>query len=194
MVAKKGVKSTKKKSYSKRKVSMKPTTSEYVEVRDSKIHANGVFAAKDIPAGTKLIEYVGEKITKAESERRADKVLDASKDNPELGAVYIFTLNSKHDIDGNVKWNTARLINHSCDPNCESEIDRGHIWISSIKDIKKGDELSYDYGYDVDNYEEHICKCGSKNCVGHIVSQDQWGKLKRKKFFKKLKKSLIFWK
>ena len=64
--------------------------------------------------------------------------------------MYIFELNSKYDIDGSYLYNKARYINHSCNPNCEVEISRGHIWIVSRKRIKKGQELSYDYGYEFD--------------------------------------------
>ena len=158
---------------------MQPTTSEYVEVRKSKTHGLGVFAAKDIPKGTKIIEYVGERIDKKESDRRATVQLERAEEDPEAGAVYIFTLNKMWDIDGNVDWNTARLLNHSCSPNCETEIYDDHIWIQAIKDIPKGTELSYDYGYDVDNWDEHPCKCGSPNCIGYIVSKDQWPTLRK---------------
>ena len=79
----------------------------------------------------------------------------------------------------------GRFINHSCSPNCEVEISRGHIRISSIKNINIGEELSYDYGYEFDkeDYKDHECKCGSKNCIGYIISSDDWGKYKR--FLKK---------
>lgn len=159
--------------------SMKTTTSPYIVVKRSSIHSNGVFAKKDIPKGTKIIEYVGEKITKAESDKRADMILEDSKKCKEKGAVYIFQINKKYDIDGSVSWNTARFINHSCDPNCETEDDDGHIWIMAIKNIKKGEELSYDYCYDLDSYEDHPCRCGSKNCCGYIVVEGKRAKLKK---------------
>ncbi len=158
---------------------MKKTTSPYITVKGSSIHNKGVFAKKDIPEGTRIIEYVGEKITKKESDRRADEDIEASKKDNNKGAVYLFELNKRYDIDGNVPWNTARFINHSCDPNCETDIIKGHIWIIAIRDIKKGEELSYDYGYDLDSFEDHPCRCGSKNCVGYIVSEEHRPKLKR---------------
>merc|ERR1712167_421045 len=75
----------------------------------------------------------------------------------------------KYDIDGGVLRNHARFINHSCDPNCEVEITNNEIWISAIKNIKKDTELTYNYGYPFDSdFEDHICKCGSKKCVGYI--------------------------
>ena len=82
-------------------------------------------------------------------------------------------------IDGNIPENEARFINHSCDPNCESQIIRGHVWIVSTRDIKKGEELSYDYGYDLEFFTDHPCRCGSDNCVGYIVSWDKRRKLKK---------------
>ena len=160
---------------------MKPTTSEFVEVRKSEIHNKGIFAAKDIPKGTKIIEYVGKKLTKKQSEVRADELMELWEEDPEnYGGVYIFEINSKHDIDGSVNWNTDKYINHSCDPNCESDIFDGHIWITAIKDIQKGEELHYNYGYDIDSFEDHPCECGSKNCVGYIVAEEDWPKLRRK--------------
>ncbi len=157
-------------------------------VKRSSIHNRGVFARRQIPKGTRVIEYVGEKITKAESERRADRQLGRAKQDAAAGAVYIFELNKRYDIDGNVAYNLARLINHSCDPNCETGIVRGHIWISAIRDIAKGEELSYNYGYDMDNYEDHPCRCGSRNCQGYIVAEEERGKLKRARAKKKQEK------
>ena len=124
---------------------------------------------------------MGEKVTKAEGERRADVVLEKSKTSKTTGAVYLFDLNKRHDIDGNVPYNTAKYINHSCDPNCETEIIRGKIWILAKKDIKKGEELGYNYGYAFDEeFDEHPCLCGAKRCVGYILDEDDWSKLKRR--------------
>jgi len=169
---------------------MEPTKSEWIEVRDSKIHNKGIFAAKDIPNETNIIEYVGIKVSKRESDDISDREIEKSKSNPEeLGSVYLFTLNKDTDINGNVPYNTARLINHSCDPNCESDVIHNKVWIKAAKDIKKGEELGYDYGYDIANYEDHICKCGSKNCIGYIIHGDQWITL-RKRLRKEKKKKL----
>lgn len=156
-----------------------PTTSPYLTKRKSSIHGYGVYARCDIPKGTQIIEYVGEKITKREAEKRADRDLSKSQEDNDHGAVYIFVLNSRHDIDGNVSYNTAKYINHSCDPNCEAEIDRGKIWIAALRDIKKGEELSYNYGYDLNDYERHPCKCQSHRCVGYIASEEFWPRLRK---------------
>ncbi len=156
------------------------TTSPYVIVKASKIHNKGVYAKISIPAGTKIIEYVGEKISKAEAQQRAEIPLGRHKKNKKNGAVYIFDLNKKQDLDGDVPYNTARFINHACDPNCEAENIRGHIWIISIKNIQPGEELTYNYGYDFDEYEDHRCYCGSEGCVGYILDKKYWPRLKRR--------------
>jgi hypothetical protein len=151
--------------------------SELCEVRGSDIHGRGVYATRDIEKGARIIEYIGELVDKDESENRAwaqhahaEKTGDAS--------VYIFTLSKKYDIDGNVPWNTARLINHSCDPNSEAWIEGKRIYIYALRDIKAGEELGFDYGFDIDCYEDHPCRCGSEECVGFIVSREQWDDLK----------------
>ena len=137
-----------------------------------------VFLPVKISKGQKIIQYVGEKITKAEGDKRSALRIKNYLNSSKTGSVYIFELNKKYDIDGNVRRNKARYINHSCNPNCEVDIKNDQIWISSIKNIKKGTELSYDYGYefDKDDYKDHICKCGSKNCIGYIISSDDWNK------------------
>ncbi|GAA5482253.1 SET domain-containing protein [Haloferula sargassicola] len=151
--------------------------SELCEVRGSVIHGRGVYATRDIAPETEIIEYIGEVISKEESERRAWAQAEHAEKTGDA-AVYIFTLDEKWDIDGNVPWNTARLINHSCEPNCEAWIVGKKIVIYSLTDIKAGDELTFDYGFDIDCYEDHPCRCGRPGCVGYIVSREQWGELK----------------
>ena len=155
----------------------------------SKVHGTGVFANEQIKKNLKVIEYIGEKILKSEGDKRSADRIKKYLNKKNEGSVYIFELNKKYDIDGSPGYNKARYINHSCDPNCEVNIDKGEIWISSIKTIKKGDELNYDYGYpfDEDDYHDHPCKCGSKKCIGYIISQDDWPMYK-KHLKKKLKK------
>jgi len=154
-----------------------PTTSPFIDVRQSPIHGTGIYAAMDIPKGTKIIEYVGEKLTKKQADKRWEEHCALVEQDKSLGGVYLFQLNKKYDIDGHVPWNTARFINHSCDPNCETDIAKGHIWISSIRDIKKGEELFYNYGYGWEEFEDHPCLCGSYRCVGYILNEDMWPKL-----------------
>lgn len=106
----------------------------------------GLFADEDIPANKRIIEYVGN-ICPSTNE----------KENK-----YIFNVSSKIDIDGSPRWNTARYINHSCDPNAESQVKKGHVWISSVKDIKAGEEITYDYG---EEYFEKILKPMGCRCT-----------------------------
>ena len=158
---------------------MKKTASPYITLRRSLIHGRGVFAKKDIPKGSKIIEYIGEKITKAEATRRAEPLISRYKQDQSFGAVYLFDLNKRHDIDGNVPYNTARHINHSCDPNAESENIRGKIWIIALRDIARHEEISYNYGYGFEDYEEHPCCCGTNRCVEYILAEEHWPKLKK---------------
>lgn len=153
-------------------------TPRYWIVRRSSIHHRGLFARTDIPKDSPIIEYIGEKITKAESERRGLALMEKSKKKG-TAAVYIFTLNKKYDLDGGRPGNPARLINHSCDPNCDAFTIRGHIWIYSKKDIKAGDELTYNYGFELDTWEDHPCRCGTARCIGHIVDEQYWPALRR---------------
>ena len=153
--------------------------SEYCEARSSEIHGTGVYAIKDIPAGKKIIEYLGERIDKEESERRANAQMEHAEKTGDA-AVYIFTLNKKWDLDGNMPWNTARLLNHSCAPNCEAWIEDKQIFLYSLREIAKGGELTFDYGFDIENYEDHPCLCGSEDCVGYIVGRDYWDELKKR--------------
>ncbi|MCX6853716.1 MAG: SET domain-containing protein-lysine N-methyltransferase [Verrucomicrobia bacterium] len=146
-------------------------------VRRSSIHQRGVFAACDIPKDRPIIEYVGEKITKKESTRRGLALEEKAKKTGGA-AVYIFTLNARYDLDGATAANPARLINHSCDPNCESFIIRGHIWIYSLREIKAGEELSFNYGFDLETWEDHPCRCGEPCCVGYILDKQYWPKLR----------------
>ena len=150
--------------------------------KKSKVHGSGLFAAQDVKKGLQVIEYIGEKVSKREGDKRADKQINKAKRNHNNGMVYIFELNQRYDIDGDVPYNDARLINHSCDPNCEVEIINNRLWISAIKNIKKGSELFYNYGYSYDtDYVDHICKCNSSKCVGYILDDVHWPKLKKKK-------------
>jgi SET domain-containing protein len=151
--------------------------SDLCEVQGSRIHGRGVYATRAIAAGTKIIEYVGERIDKKESERRAWAQHAKACEHGDA-AVYIFTLTDKWDIDGDVPWNTARLINHSCEPNCEAWIEGRRIFIHALRDIAAGEELTFDYAFDVECYEDHPCLCGRSACVGYIVSREQWPQLK----------------
>lgn len=125
----------------------KDTNAQYkVRVGRSK-SGLGLFAMEPIPKGKKIIEYVG-------------RVLTGEPDDATSGQ-YIFNLSKKVDIDGAPRWNVARYANHSCRPNAESDVIKGHVWVKSKKDITKGEEIVYDYGKEF--FDEHIkpkgCRC-----------------------------------
>ena len=159
------------------------------KINTSKVHGTGIFACNKISKGSKIIEYIGEKITKSEGDKRSAQRIKKYLKSEKTGSVYIFELNNRFDLDGAFSYNKARFINHSCDPNCEVDIIKGHIWISSIKKIKKNEELTYDYGYpfDVNDYMDHLCKCGSNKCIEYIIAKKDWIKYK-KYLMKKIKK------
>lgn len=155
---------------------------------ESSIHRWGLFANCCIAKGKRIIEYTGEKITKKESERRGLQQAEISQTANE-GSVYIFELNKRYDLDGNTPDNLAKYINHSCNPNCEAVLYRGKIWIEALRDIQEGEELFFDYGYDIASSLDHPCYCKSDNCIGYIVNKDQRQKLKR--LLKKTKPSQL---
>ena len=163
------------------------------EVRSSSIHQRGLFATCDIEEGTDIIQYIGEKISKEESNRRALEWEDKARTTGE-GLVYIFELDDDWDLDGRLGDNPARYMNHSCDGNCEAvnsegENGDGEIWVVARKDIKKDEELVYDYGYDMEHFLDHPCLCGADSCIGYIVREDQRKKVK--KLLKGLKKKAM---
>ena len=146
------------------------------KVKNSNIDKRGLCASKDIKPEVKIIEYVGKLITKKETEQNLK--FDNKKD------IYLFNINEKYDLDGDFSWNTARLINHSCNPNCEVEGEGLKLWISSLRKIKKGEELTYDYGFGYDaDYKQFPCKSQSMNCVGYIVREGSRWRINNK--FKK---------
>ena len=153
--------------------------------KDSSIHNHGLFANCSIKKGSRVIQYLGERISKEESSKRALEWEESAQKSGE-GLVYIFEIDEHWDIDGRVGKNPARYINHSCEGNCEAVNDDGEIWIYSIKEIEEGEELTYDYGYEMEHFLDHPCLCGTKNCIGYIVREDQ--RIKVKKLLKKRKK------
>lgn len=150
----------------------------YVQTRESSIHNTGLFAATKIPEEEYVIQYLGEKITKEESTNRGIAQHDKSI-SEDVGSVYIFELDDDYDIDGNFDWNISRLANHSCSPNCEAQIVDGEIWFVALKDIEENEEITFDYGYALEHWEDHQCLCGSDNCVGYIVRKEDRDKLKK---------------
>lgn len=143
------------------------------KIKKSNIDKRGLYASKNIKAGEKVIEYVGKLISKKETQQNSK--FDNNKD------IYLFEINEKWDLDGDWSFNTARLINHSCNPNCEVEDEGLKLWISSLREIKKGEELTYDYGFGYDaDYKQFPCKCGSKNCCGFIIREGSRWRINKK--------------
>jgi SET domain-containing protein len=135
-------------------------------VGPSRIAGQGLFAAQDIPQGARVIAYIGEKISTYESVRRRA-----------AGNAYIFHLNYRFAIDGQMFDHTARYINHSCDPNCTVEKMDGTLWVVAIRDITAGEELSFNYGYELTHYCDNPCTCGTDQCCGYILAQQYWGRI-----------------
>lgn len=156
-----------------RKVASTPRlgpVNEWFELRQSAIQGIGAFAIQDIPKGTRLIEYVGEKITNAEADRRAED------DTTGRHHTFLFVLNQKQVVDAMYGGNESMYVNHSCDPNAETFITRGRIWIDSMRAIKAGEEITYDYQYDMDPkytdddlFRLYACRCGTDKCRHTIV-------------------------
>ena len=146
-----------------------PLGSDFHEVRASGIHGMGIFARRDIPQGSCVIEYLGERVSKAESLRRRKQ-----------GNFFVFIVTDQFDLDGAVEWNPARFINHSCTPNCDAQMEDEHIWIIARRDIRAGEELSFNYGYDLQDYEDHLCRCGSPECLGFMVAEEHFEDVRRK--------------
>jgi SET domain-containing protein len=131
------------------------------EVRTSPIHGRGLFAARDYLRGEKVLQYIGERISKAESLRRCG-----------AGNQFIFAVSEAEDIDGAVVSNLARFANHSCQPNCSAECEDGEIWLVALQPISAGEELTFDYGFDLVDYREHPCHCRAPGCVGFILAEE----------------------
>ncbi|MEO5589037.1 MAG: SET domain-containing protein-lysine N-methyltransferase [Gemmatimonadaceae bacterium] len=141
------------------------------EIRRSPIQGRGAFATRGIPAGVRLIEYAGERITPQQSE---DRYPD---DEAVRHHTYLFAIDDDIVIDAAVGGNEARFLNHSCDPNCDAVREDDRIWIETIHDVEQGEELAYDYAYTLE--ERHSpaakrrfpCSCGARNCRGTILAK-----------------------
>jgi uncharacterized protein len=132
-----------------------------LEIRESKIHRRGVYALERIPAGRKVIEYTGEKISRRETKRRGTGNL-----------TYLFTLDDYWTIDGSVGGSGAEIINHACDPNLRSRIQQRHILYISRRIIQPGEELTVDYRFS-DKIDKVKCRCGSPLCRGTINLKEE---------------------
>ncbi len=144
-----------------------------LEVRPSNIQGLGAFATQSIKKGTRIIEYKGQRITPAEADRRYD---DDASEHPR---VLLFAVDSHTVIDGAIRGNEARFINHSCEPNCEAVTEKRRVFIEAQRDIESGEELLYDYNLtredsNVPNLEQrYACHCGAPTCRGTMLAPVQ---------------------
>jgi uncharacterized protein len=130
-------------------------------IRSSQIHAAGCYTTGPIKRRTRIVEYTGPHVSKQEADEKY-------QDSP---TTYLFGLgDGSKVIDGH---GIAMFINHSCDPNCETDEVRGHVWIKALRNIEAGEELTYDYNlYDGDD-DEALCNCGALNCRGSMYSHEE---------------------
>jgi SET domain-containing protein len=147
-----------------------PAGGRRIQVRKSGVHGKGVFALQPIEPGEIIIEYKGEVISWAEAQKRHPH--DPSDPNH----TFYFHIDDDHVIDGKVRGNASKWINHACDPNCEAEEIGDRVFIKAVKPIQPGDELFYDYGLIIDERytpklkKEFPCHCGSKKCRGTLLA------------------------
>ena len=154
---------------------------DLIAVRRSRVHGKGVFAAAPIAKGARLIEYVGQRVSHKEADRRYEA--KEAEDNH----TFLFIVGPRTVIDAGVDGNAARFFNHSCDPNCESVIARGRVYIEAIRAIEPGEELTYDYQIqrekddppDID--EIFACRCGAPGCRGTMLWPTQRRTLTKRK-------------
>jgi hypothetical protein len=146
-----------------------PGREPLVVVKRSRIHGRGVYAARRIRKGTRVIEYLGERI----SHEVADARYDLKDDND--GHTFLFVVDDDICIDAGVGGNPARFINHKCDANCETIIDNKRVFIEAIRTIEPGEELGYDYQLTWESTDDpaelklYECRCGSANCRGTML-------------------------
>jgi SET domain-containing protein len=147
------------------------TDRDFTIVKTSPVHGRGVFAKKKIPKGTRIFEYTGQRVLKA------DLVTDLAKGLTSM--IYVMNLNETLAIDGERGGNDARFINHSCNPNCEVMYFNETPYIYAIREIAESEELNFDYklGFNTDisltsnqKKEWFPCNCGSENCRGTLVN------------------------
>jgi len=152
-----------------------------IEVRNSPIHGRGVYAARAIAKGERVMEYRGEIISWKEADERPPS------DPNDPHHTFLFSLDDgKRVIDASQSGNDARWINHSCDPNCETEeSESGRVYIEALRDIARGEELNYDYCLIIEEkltkklQRQYLCLCGAAKCRGTMLAVPK--KKKKKK-------------
>jgi SET domain-containing protein len=178
------------KKKAKRRVASLPRleSSPLIEARNSAIHGTGVYAVAPIKKGARIIEYIGERISHAEADRRYER--KGSDD----GHTFLFIASNRTVIDATDGGNDARFINHSCNPNCETVIEQNRVFVEATRSIKPGDELGYDYQLTWDSTDEpedlalYACRCGAPKCRGTMLDREPMDKKKADELKKKQKK------
>ncbi|MBL8266710.1 SET domain-containing protein [Steroidobacter sp.] len=146
--------------------------SPLVEARNSDIHGRGVYAVAPIKKGTRVLEYLGERISHGEADARYEMKGDDD------GHTFLFIASNRTVIDAGVDGNDARFINHSCNPNCETVIENSRVFIDTIRAIKPGEELGYDYQLTWESTDDptelalYACRCGAKKCRGTMLDKE----------------------
>ena len=140
-------------------------------VRNSPIHGRGVFALTPISKGTRIVEYKGELISDDEADRRYAHLHEHSPHT------MLFSLENKLVIDATRRGNSGRWVNHSCAPNCQVEEEGTKIFIDACRDIRPGEELTYDYNLQLGEphtraaQRAHACFCGTRRCRGTMLGE-----------------------
>jgi SET domain-containing protein len=163
--------------------SMKAETTPWHEVRESPLHGMGVFAARHIPAGTRISDYKGKRITP----EQADAMFPVNPNDPYH--TFFFSLSGGKIIDGGQGGNDARWINHSCEPNCETQENSAgtRVFVVALRDIVAGEELFYDYSLVIDDRitktlkQNYRCLCGAASCRGTMLALPEKKKNKKDK-------------
>ena len=147
-----------------------PVRGRRLQVRKSGVHGKGVFVVQPIRKGEAFIEYTGEVIGWPEALRRHPH------DPSQPDHTFYFHLDGDQVIDGLVGGNASRWINHACAPNCEAEEGDGRVWLKALRNLKVGEELSFDYGLVIDERytaalkKRFECRCGAKACRGTMLA------------------------
>ena len=150
---------------------MKPPVNAFVGVKQSKIHGKGAFAKCDIKAGDRLIEYTGRRMT-------FDEAMENMPHDPnEPNHTFLFTLEGGNVIEAYYGGNESMWINHSCAPNLEAQEVKGRVWLHALRDIRKGEELYFDYALEMEGTKltakvrkDYECRCGAPNCRGTMLA------------------------
>ena len=152
-----------------RKAAKSPVRPPRIQARRSAIHGRGVFALEAIREGTTIIEYTGERITEAEIDRRYPESRE------QMNHTFVFGIRHDVNIDGGVGGNASRFINHACDANCDTFEKDDRMFIRAARNIRAGEELTYDYAIEAG---EPItpqlkacwpCWCGARTCRGTVL-------------------------